>query len=107
MNRGLSPLLVWMGLGLAACKGSLCERAADLDCEDPPPDVPQCEENIEQDCSDSDVDHLEAYLDCVEEAGTLCETQPTVDEAEAMERCFEELEQISDACLIAEPEGGR
>jgi hypothetical protein len=105
IRSSLSSALL-MGLSLASCGGEdFCQRASDMHC-DGPNDVEACEENVEEDCSPEEVDILETYLDCWEDAGPVCATDPPQEQVDAQQACLAELDQVSEDCLIIQITAG-
>jgi len=93
--------LVLLAFGLTACGGvgSVCKRAEDIFgiCQDQP-DADTCKENYSE-CTGDDLDKLNAYFDCWEDAGLGCLEDIGTGDADAVATCSAELEGISDACL--------
>lgn len=99
-----SALLV---LGVSGCSKDLCDRTAEKyeECGEEISDAEfqSCKDSI-ADCDGGDMDLLEDFTDCMEDAGMFaCATDDTGtsddDDFEALMACSMPLAGLSDACL--------
>ncbi len=92
--------LVLLAFGLTACGGvgKICNRGDEIFgiCEGSV-DVDTCKEDNKE-CTGDDIDKLNAYFDCWEDAGLGCPEDLGTDDVDAAASCGAELEGISDAC---------
>jgi hypothetical protein len=101
MSRISSSFIV-LALGLSACGGvgGVCNRADDVFgvCEGSV-DVDTCKDNG-ADCTGDDIDKMNAYIDCWEDAGLGCPEDIGTDDVDAMASCAAELDGLSEACTF-------